>query len=353
MTRKNLQNFPVEGLLLSEADWARRTDAALTWLRRSIAATGERGSSHSWSPIFGWAKAYPETTGYLTETLRRYAALKNDPTLSDLANQCAAWLLTQQLPNGAFPALLAGSGRASVFNTAMVLVATPEPTALAYLLRALSPDGAWRSDAYVPGFVPSYYTYAAWRVLQANQTLRSTEADEAMRRALHFYAARFSSNGAVRDWGFRAGEAAFTHTVAYTLQGFLETALLLGEVGILEKTLAAGERLWAEIQRTGHTAGCYDEAWRADHSFRCVTGNAQLSVFFQRMWTVTGDPKFQRAAQFVLWEILDDQCFGKNPNKQGGLPGSAPLWGPYLRLRYPNWAAKFFLDAVEGIDNRA
>jgi len=394
MSRRHLRDFPSEGLCLDPADWVRRTDAALDWLRRSIEATGGRGSSHSWSPVWGWAKAYPETTGYLVETLRRYAVLKNDLTLSDLADRCTDWLLTEQLPNGAFPAGLAGSGRASVFNTAMVVgglcVSTPPPTpppmgggtrhshdtlhateavspplplgegsgvgltrpgmglntALAYLLRSLSPDGAWRTDAYVPGFVPSYYTYAVWRVLQANQTLRHPEANEAMRGALHFYTERFLPNGAVRDWGFRAGEAAFTHTIAYTLQGFLEAALLLGEAGILEKTLHSGERLWAEIQRAGRTAGCYDEAWQGDGSFGCITGNAQLSVLFQRMWQLTGEPQFRRAAQFVLWEILDKQVFGKNPNTHGALPGSAPLWGPYLRLRYPNWAAKFFLDSL-------
>jgi hypothetical protein len=36
------------------------------------------------------------------------------------------------------------------------------------------------------------------------------------------------------------------------------------------------------------------------------------------------------------------------------VPGSQPIWGEYLRYRYPNWAAKFHLDAllllVRGVD---
>jgi len=31
---------------------------------------------------------------------------------------------------------------------------------------------------------------------------------------------------------------------------------------------------------------------------------------------------------------------------RGAIAGSYPLWGRYLRWRYPNWAAKFFLDAL-------
>ncbi|MGH2874310.1 MAG: hypothetical protein ACRDL5_17860, partial [Solirubrobacteraceae bacterium] len=30
----------------------------------------------------------------------------------------------------------------------------------------------------------------------------------------------------------------------------------------------------------------------------------------------------------------------------GGLPGSNPVWGPYMRFSLPNWAAKFLLDAL-------
>ena len=31
---------------------------------------------------------------------------------------------------------------------------------------------------------------------------------------------------------------------------------------------------------------------------------------------------------------------------RGGVPGSSPVWSWYLRLTYPNWAAKFLADAL-------
>ena len=358
-----------KGLKIGADEWALRTDAALAWLRRSIEATGGQGSSHSWSPLFGWAKAYPETTGYLIETLLDYTTIKKDESLRKLAFQCANWLVSIQLPDGAFPGLLAGNKIPSVFNTAQILfglakvaatpphpfVPAPPPDtikealsrALTWLTSVLEPDYSWRKYAYVADFTPSYYTRAVWGVLKANEVLQQPDIQEAMRNALHFYAERFLPNGAVRDWGFWPEKPAFTHTIAYTLEGFLESAILLDEKEILVKEILAGEQFLAVRQKAGgRTAGRYDEHWRGDYSFLCVTGNCQLSIFYHRLWEITGEEKFREAARSFLAEIIGFQKLGSNTNTHDALPGSAPMWGPYLRFRYPNWGVKFFLDAM-------
>jgi len=328
------------------------SDAALHWIRRSIEATGGQGSSHSWHPLFGWSKAYPETTGYLIETLLTYAELKQDESLRQLAFSCINWLETIQLPSGAFPGLLAGNTRPSIFNTSQILFGLTNrkdasERAVSWLLSNLEPDGAWRAHAFVPGFVPSYYTRAVWGVLHANDSLKKPGVEGLMWRSLHFYAERFLPNGAVKDWGFRASEAAFTHTLAYTLEGFWGSAERLGEQAIMDKVIASMERLLAERARAGgRTAGRYDEKWKGDYSFLCVTGNCQLSILCHKIWALTGEPKFEEAASSFLSEIIGSQKLCANKNTFGALPGSAPLWGAYLPFRYPNWAAKFFLDAV-------
>jgi hypothetical protein len=35
-----------------------------------------------------------------------------------------------------------------------------------------------------------------------------------------------------------------------------------------------------------------------------------------------------------------------NDAVRGGIAGSSPIWGDYSRFEYPNWAAKFFADAL-------
>jgi len=213
----------------------------------------------------------------------------------------------------------------------------------------LESDGAWRQAAYMPGFVPTYYTRAVWGVLEANRHLQWPDVPEKMRGALRYYAERFQADGTLLHWGFRPGKSAFTHTIAYTLQGFLESALLLGEAAIVDRVVYAAEKLMVERKKAGRTAGRYGAGWRGDYSFRCLTGNAQLSILFQRLWQITGEEKFRRAAEGFLNEIIDFQNLGKNPDTRGALPGSAPFWGPYLRFRYPNWGVKFFLDASLGV----
>jgi hypothetical protein len=337
--------FRASAAPLSPAEWQTHTDTALHWLRQAWAATGAKGFAHSYMPFRGWAKAYPETTGYLIETLRDYAILKHDPSLNQLADASVAWLESIQLPNGAFNGLLVGHTQPSVFNTAMILTGIQGESAwraLHFLVQALEPDGTWRKHAYVPGFVPTYYTYAVWRVLKANQKLKMTGIDEKMHHALLFYAQRFLPNGSIRDWGFHPRQAAYTHTIGYTLEGFWASALLLKDQIIMDRTLNTLHILWQQVKTDGRTAGRYDEHWNGDFSFRCNTGNAQLSALYQRVFQHTQNIDFQEAARFFLWEIHPPHPhLGK-----GGIPGSTPLWGPYLRFRYPNWSVKFYLDAL-------
>lgn len=266
------------------------------------------------------------------------------------ALDCQAWLLRLQLPNGAWAGGVVGGTSPSVFNTAMILwgVAPGQAAeqALSWLLASLSPDGAWRNGLYVPGFVPTYHTYALWSVLEASQALHRADGPEKMRPALHFYSERFQPDGTVADWGLKPGQRAFTHTIAYTLQGFLESALLLDEPVVLEKTVYAATGLLTEMERTSRIAGQYGTGWQGDYTFTCPAGNAQLSILYRRIGHITGEPRFTKAADFCLTETLRFQNHGKNPNARGALPGSVPFWGPYMRWRYPNWGVKFLLDAT-------
>ncbi|MBK7938486.1 MAG: hypothetical protein IPJ82_16005 [Lewinellaceae bacterium] len=328
--------------------------------------TGNKGSAHSYSPLFGWSKAYPETTGYLIDTLCDYAAIRQDDSLRSLAFDCARWLVSIQFPDGAFPGLLAGNSRPSVFNTSQILFglartaeeATQEADRQAaraslekaanWLVSQLEPDYSWRKHAYVPGFTPTYYTRAVWGVLRANQILQNVHIQECMQQALLFYAARIKAGGSVCDWGFRPGKPAFTHTIAYTFEGFLESAILLKEEEIIEKKIFAGEKfILVRSANNNRTAGCYDEQWRGDYSFRCLTGNCQLSLFFHRLGALTGDKKYAAVAHELLMEVVGCQKLAGNPNTVGAMPGSAPVWGPYARFLYPNWGVKFFLDAMK------
>ena len=66
-----------------------------------------------------------------------------------------------------------------------------------------------------------------------------------------------------------------------------------------------------------------------------------------RLARVTGDRRFgdgARQATRFLKSIHD--CATSNPRIRGAVKGSHPIWGRYLFGSYPNWAAKFFMDAL-------
>lgn len=354
---------------LTKNDHRRHSEAALQWLRRCLEMTGNQGFSHSFSPIFGWKEAYPETTGYLLETFFDYSRHHADPSLAATAHGQAAWLCRLQMPNGAFPGgTLADEPRPSAFNTGQILLGlcraatethsvSEQKTLLAaaekaadWLAEITLPDGSWAEGLYVENFCPTYHVRAVWGMLEANVFLKKPAIEAAARRALSFYEKNLTAANSFKNCGFYPNKPAFTHTIAYAIRGFLECGVLLNE----EKYVKIARLVLDEIieksdpKSTGdfETAGEFDENWRGNFRFKCITGNCQLSLNSSRFFELTGNEKYRRAAIGFLSEIIDCQRLDGNPDVFGALPGSAPFYGKYMRMRYPNWAAKFFLDAL-------
>jgi hypothetical protein len=333
------------------------TTTALHWLQRSIEVNGGGGASayrHLWR---GWAPPYPETTGYLIETLFDYHHIRQDESLKQLAISCADWLLPLQQADGAFPGGVGAHGAPIIFDTGQILFGLTRAyaetgdsryiqsveKAVNWLLLSWKMDGCWKQHAYVPGYEPSYYTRVVWAVLYANQYLRSVLVNQAMQVALLHYVARITQVHSVRDWGFKPGEPAFTHTIAYTLQGFLEAAILLEDSSTLSLVSAIADRLLEVRQAAGRLAGAYDENWLGNDRFVCLTGNAQCSIIFSRLFELTGEAIYRKEAAWLLDSVMEKQC------RNGALAGSSPIWGAYMPFRYPNWALKFLLDAITRI----
>ncbi len=269
---------------------------ALHWLQRSIEVNRGAGASayrHLWR---GWAPPYPETTGYLIETLFDYHHSRQDESLKQLAISCADWLLQLQQADGAFPGGVGVHGAPIVFDTGQILFGltrtyaeTGDPKylqsvekAVNWLLSLWEKDGCWEQYAYVPGYEPSYYTRVVWAVLYANQYLRSgIWQNKSMQVALSHYAARITPVQSVRDWGFKPGEPAFTHTLAYTIRGFLEAAVLLEDSTLLMQAKKLADQLLETRQAAGRLAGAYDENWKGNFRFYLPYRQCAMQHHFQ------------------------------------------------------------------------
>ena len=339
-----------------------RTKDSLRWLKQSFDATNQQGSAASFvlmsrkGPF--WNRAYPETTGYIIETMLGYHKVFEEPWIKDYALNAADWLLGLQYEDGAFPAGYLGTKQKSIFNTGQILfglLAAHELTneskyllgaerATRWLANSVSKDGSWDKFNFVPGYSPTYYTRVIWPMMMVNDRVRDKNITDQTLKALTFYKNRIEGCK-INGMAFHENQAAFTHTIAYTLRGFLECAHLLNDDKLMDTISNHFILIFEKIMQDGRLAGRYDVNWNSDLSFECLTGNAQMTLNFARMFELTGDNKFFDAA-ILLWDKnYDMQSRMPFSSLKGGIAGSKPIWGPYMTWEYPNWAAKFYLDA--------
>ena len=72
-----------------------------------------------------------------------------------------------------------------------------------------------------------------------------------------------------------------------------------------------------------------------------------MALIWFRLYARDGDPRLLNAALKALEQVKRAQSIhNPDPGIRGGIPGSDPIWGDYIPNRIPNWAAKFFIDAL-------
>ncbi len=361
------EGIPSENL----AKYRRHLHATAAWLERSIRPDG--GSAAHFSPLLGWSRSYPETTGYLIPTLLELSSFLEEPRYNSLAVALGDWLLSIQLENGAWQGGLyhpKKAGEPSVFNTGQILKGmsalyrdTGEQhwidaasRGAHWLAEGVGKDGYWPSGDYQSEKTPSYYTHVAWPMLAVAVETGSTQVREAASLYLQTVLDRQRNAGDFEGWSFAPGKAAFTHTIAYTIRGLQEAANLLGG--------AEGEQLWeacrlpleklcrhAEIYN-GRLPGAYGKDWKPDRGFTCLTGNAQVAICLLLWEERIHDVQLVNAAAKLVDDVCRSQSLGGLRGVRGGVSGSRPLWQRYMRMRYPNWAAKYHCDALMRLMNK-
>lgn len=345
--------------------YERHLGATAAWLIRSI-EHGKGGSCAYFSLATGWSRPYPETTGYLIPTLLALSRALRGFDGERWAIELGSWLLALQDVDGWWRGGLhpaKDDSGPSVFNTAQILqglVALHDfsgderwlqaaARAARWLADGVGDEGLWTHRDYRAVGTPSYYTYAAWPMLEVAVRVGDNAIGDVAEGVLSSILARRRANGTFSEWGFSAGEAAFTHTIAYTAQGLIGSAILLDdwerygrpiEEGLLE--LARQAEL-----ADGRLAGRLDDEWTPAARYVCLTGNAQIALCLLDWEQRRPNPRLVHAAA----RLADSACASQHLRApiaalRGAVGGSAPIWGRYMMLRYPNWAAKYHCDAL-------
>jgi len=350
---------------------SKHLDAAINWLIKAQEKSGSKGMSLAYSMKLGWLPAYPETTGYIINTFLDYYKFTNDKSYLNKAIELGDWEVEIQLPNGSVRVQDPLNTDADVFDTGMVLLGltqlysetnsqdyyTAACKAGDWLLSIQDADGKWSRYSYK--MIPhTYHSKVSWALLELYAITKNEKYKIAAEKNLEWIFSVRQPNGWYDYMAFIVEEFPYTHTVAYTLQGFwgmyklMDTNnplrdILFKEILIFSDRIIDKYDLESENTNMFILPGTITNDWSAGDKYVCLTGNVQFSIVWYQLYLQTDDEKYYIAATNLLEVVKKTQKMNaKIKPYTNAIAGSYPIWGKYHANEYPNWAAKFFADAL-------
>lgn len=358
---------------------AQAAAGAADWLLRAQDAGADDGVSYGYFPVAqarGWDVSYPETTGYIMTSLLAYGRRAGRPELVDRVARMGHWEAAVQMPSGAVQGgKLTSAERqsAATFNTGMVLdgfvslletrsdgvVAAAAERAAAFLIGDLNEKGLFKTNGSFVSqrTIKLYNVLCAWALYRYGNLSGDQAACDAALRAAEGALAFQAANGWFAENCLSHPAQPLTHTIGYTLQGLLEVSALAGREDIQDAVERGFAPLVQAIESNGYLAGRFDADWRPAVPWSCLTGSAQLAIVGYRLSALGAAQDYGAAADRLVNHLKALQRGDTgNPGIDGALAGSYPIFGGYMTGGYPNWATKYFLDALmhqaerDGID---
>jgi hypothetical protein len=347
--------------LYSYASTRRASHDALKLLIRWIieAQQGDGGIAAYYGLLDGYSQSYPEVTGYIVPTLYDYAGLTQGVATS-AADRATQWLLGLQMPSGAFPAGLHGiEPRPSVFNTGQILqglvraaqekqsseILKMATRAGQWLLDVQAADGSWSGEGAYQGVAHTYYTMVAWSLALLASALNERRFADAASRNVEWVIRQMRPSGWIDGINLQ-GHPTYLHFVAYATQGTLEVGIACGRPDMVQAAKQPAWLLLKKFETTKRLGGAYEANFRAPAPFMCLTGNAQMSCIWLRLYEVTRDLRYLNAALKMNESLKELIPIRGRRGVRGGVAGSSPIWGRYQPLRYISWGCKFLADAL-------
>ncbi len=333
-------------------------NSVLRWILNAQRPDG--GIAAYYSLLTGYSESYPEVTGYIVPTLYDFARANNDNRAAVAADRATAWLISLQMPTGAFPGGLHGSEpQASVFNTGQILqglvrahfetrrleIRAAAVAAGDWLMNVQQVDGSWSGPGAYQQASHTYYSMVSWALAELSEHVSDRQYGLAAEKNLDWVLSHFQPGGWIDGINLRS-HPTYLHFIAYVLQGALEGAILLRRDDAIQSVANSSWVLLRKFETNKFLPGAYETDFRSGHRFTCLTGNAQMSCVWLRLFEVTGDLRYLNAA-LKMNEMLKQLIPARGPRGiAGGVSGSYPTWGRYQPLRNISWGGKFFADAL-------
>jgi hypothetical protein len=353
--------FPIQKTSDRPTDDLVRVEAALTFIMRSIAQCEGRASSKGYKVGKGWLPPYRETSGYIIPTLLNLAERLNRPDLALTAECMGEWLSEVQEPSGGFVEHELGKDPTPiVFNTGQILhgfnalilrrgrqdFVSHARRAADFLVSSTDETGSFVRNEHFD-IIHTYNVRSAWALLTLGRLLGDKTYENVALANAEWTVAQQTANGFFRNNIFQPGWNANTHGIAYVLQGLLEIHCISGRESYLAAVRRTAERIISVYCARRHLVSEIGENWEFLSHHLCLTGCAQLAIVFFRLYGLDGDKRYLDAGLNLLDDVAATQdVTSPGTPHYGGIKGSLPIYGRYAPLQYPNWATKFFIDAL-------
>ncbi len=335
--------------------------AAMDWLCYAQDITSDGGVSSGYSIAYGWQPSHRETTGYIIPTFFDYFYYSEEKEYFTRALRMADWELSVQLENGAIPfGAEVGNTKPLVFDTGQVIFGwvraykksgndsykEAAERAANWLCEVQDEDGCWRQFTF-NGIPHTYNVRVAWALLELLEINGSERYENSAKKNIEWTLSNQLDNGWFSQCAFIRNELPITHTIAYTIRGILESGVILNCQEYIEKAKKPADALLVSQKEDGSLSGFFDSGWKGVTSWSCLTGNAQISIVWLRLYQITNNKKYLSAATKAITYLKTLQDIkASNKGIRGAIKGSHPIWGGYNPFNYMNWMTKFFVDAL-------
>ena len=325
---------------------------------------GADGGFCTYRIVEGYTSSYPETSGYIIESLFAYSEKFQKAELTPDLIKCADWLISIQKSTGGWQSGYIQENKPEVvFNTGQVMRGLMQTYRFSkdekYLLACIraadwlceiqEEDGSWQRYAFM-NVKRVYETYVSAPLLQLWQLTGNEQYKiKATKNIEWVLREKINKKGWFEDCDntIKHNDRPILHTIAYTLDGLIDSIIILKCTNLLEQVKKGADNLLDIFNRHNYLWGRYSKDWNPSEAFIC-TGGAQISIVWLKLYKLTGEKKYFDGAVKMNSLLCFIQSFtlDMDINIRGALQGSFPIWGRYEPFAFPNWATKYLLDAL-------
>jgi len=358
-----------ENRLFPEYEDVIHLNSAMKWLERAHDVCNRKGISAMYLMDRGWDVAYPETSGYILSTFITYSDLYENPSFFKRAIEIGDWEIEIQTNCGG---VLSNPTKTNirVFNTGQVILGwcllyerTQNEKYLEaackggdFLADTQENDGRWIQNTHCGA--RTYHARIDWALLRLFKLTGEIIYLNTAEKNLIWVLSQQNRNGWFENCGFE-DNMPIMHVIAYTMRGLLECQSMnidsINKLEILQKLTKPTKEIneFINKQPVRNTPGLiptsFQNNWLTQDNHSCLTGNAQYAIYLYRLSQISNDSLYGEYADIIVSALKRTQKISVNKNEQninGAIAGSYPINSGYCASSFPNWATKFFADAI-------